>query len=98
MVNKRRTLAKTSLSSCLPQDHMIENPDVRLSITTGISMNSTDVANPTILVGIINLATTTGQVDTTYLVGPNGQPLLPREDSPLAPHTEGMANMGQPPP
>uniref|UniRef100_A0A803PCU4 Uncharacterized protein n=1 Tax=Cannabis sativa TaxID=3483 RepID=A0A803PCU4_CANSA len=76
---------------------MTVDPNVCILATTRIFMNPIDVANTAISAGIINLATTVGQVDTTNLVGLNGQPLLPREDLPLVPRNEGMSNVEQPP-
>uniref|UniRef100_A0A803PTM4 Uncharacterized protein n=1 Tax=Cannabis sativa TaxID=3483 RepID=A0A803PTM4_CANSA len=92
MVNIKRTLTTTFASSGLPQDLVVVDPDVRVPATTGISTNSTDVANPTILVGITNLATTIGQVDTTNPIGLNDQPLPLREDPPLALNPTNVAN------
>uniref|UniRef100_A0A803PYC1 Uncharacterized protein n=1 Tax=Cannabis sativa TaxID=3483 RepID=A0A803PYC1_CANSA len=69
--------------------------DVCVPVTNRISRKPMDFANPAILGGITNLATTAAQEETANLVGLNGQPLLPKEDLPLAPHTEGMANMEQ---
>uniref|UniRef100_A0A803NQ89 Uncharacterized protein n=1 Tax=Cannabis sativa TaxID=3483 RepID=A0A803NQ89_CANSA len=97
LASQRRTPAITSTSSSLPQDPMAANPNVCVPITTRMSTNPMDVANLAISASITNLATATGHEDTTNPVGLNGQPLPPTEDPPLAPHTEGMANMEQPP-
>uniref|UniRef100_A0A803QCY8 Uncharacterized protein n=1 Tax=Cannabis sativa TaxID=3483 RepID=A0A803QCY8_CANSA len=88
-----RNLATTFVSSGHPQDPMTTDLDVCVLVITRISTNPTNVANPAILTGTTNLATTTSQVDITNLVGLNGQPLLPRDDPPLAPRIEGIANM-----
>uniref|UniRef100_A0A803PAF1 Uncharacterized protein n=1 Tax=Cannabis sativa TaxID=3483 RepID=A0A803PAF1_CANSA len=75
---------------------MTANPNIRVLATTFISTNLTDVANPTNPARTTNLTTTTCQVDTADTVGPNGQPLSPSVDPPLAPCTEGLANVEQP--
>uniref|UniRef100_A0A803PR02 Uncharacterized protein n=1 Tax=Cannabis sativa TaxID=3483 RepID=A0A803PR02_CANSA len=96
MFNTRRILATDFASSSVPQDPMTADPDVRVPATTRIPMNQMDVPNLANLKNTKNLATTTGQVDTTNLVGLNGKPLLPGEDPPLVPCTKGMSNMEQP--
>uniref|UniRef100_A0A803Q080 Uncharacterized protein n=1 Tax=Cannabis sativa TaxID=3483 RepID=A0A803Q080_CANSA len=69
-------------------DPMAAGPNVHVPTTTRISMNQTNAATPATMASTTNLATTIAQVDTTILVGLNGQPLPPREDPPLAPRTE----------
>uniref|UniRef100_A0A803NHV0 Uncharacterized protein n=1 Tax=Cannabis sativa TaxID=3483 RepID=A0A803NHV0_CANSA len=97
MAVTRRTSATSIASSDLPQDPMTTNLDVRVLATTGISVNLTDLANLANPTGTTNLTNTTGQVDIANSVGPNDQPLPPRVNPPLAPCTEGLANMEQPP-
>uniref|UniRef100_A0A803PIK1 Uncharacterized protein n=1 Tax=Cannabis sativa TaxID=3483 RepID=A0A803PIK1_CANSA len=55
-----------------------------------------DVANPTNPASTTNLTNTNGQVDPNNLADPNDQPLSPRENPPLAPHTKSLTNVERP--
>uniref|UniRef100_A0A803Q7Q4 Uncharacterized protein n=1 Tax=Cannabis sativa TaxID=3483 RepID=A0A803Q7Q4_CANSA len=92
----RKTPATTATSSGFPQDTMIVNPDVHVPATTRISTNPMDVANPVNSTGTTNLTNKPCQVDTANPVSPNDQTLPPTVDLPLAPPTEGLANMQRP--
>uniref|UniRef100_A0A803PIJ4 Uncharacterized protein n=1 Tax=Cannabis sativa TaxID=3483 RepID=A0A803PIJ4_CANSA len=94
MVNIRRTTpATTSASSSLPQDPMAADPNVHDPITNGIPTNPTYMATPATSAGTTNLASTTGQVDTTNPVSLNDRPMPPREDPPLALRTKQMTHV-----
>uniref|UniRef100_A0A803NIS2 Uncharacterized protein n=1 Tax=Cannabis sativa TaxID=3483 RepID=A0A803NIS2_CANSA len=100
MAVKRRTPVTISTSLGLPRDPMTVDPNVHVPATTRVSTNPTDVANPANPAnptGLTKSTIITSPVDPANLVDPNEQPLLPRVDPPLAPQTEGFANVEQPP-